>query len=341
MVCVGQFKRGKSTLINALVGAAVLPTGVTPVTSVVTIVRHGARLSARLRLQGRGWAACDPTAINLYVSEEHNPANEKRVAAIEVLVPSPLLRHGLCLVDTPGVGSVILANSEATRDFVPHVDAAVLVLGADPPITADELSPIETLAATVRDIIVTVNKADRHSPEERAEVARFTERVLAQSLARDVPVLHVSATAMLTGQPRAYDWETLVDRLTAMTRESGAQLLTAARRRETGRLAARLRGSLDEQHAALLRPLADTEQRAAALRDTVAGAERALIELAHLLDAEEAQLAKRFARREGCASLPSSRPARSLRRRWNNGARTWRLARRLCTATPSGASRSW
>lgn len=74
------------------------------------------------------------------VSEEHNPANEKGVTGAEVFVPSSLLATGLCLVDTPGIGSVSAANSAATREFLPRVDAAVLVVGADPPISGEELA---------------------------------------------------------------------------------------------------------------------------------------------------------------------------------------------------------
>ena len=104
VVCVGQFKRGKSTLLNALIDAAVLPTGVRPITTAVTVVRYGGRLAARVRFRGRDWQDCDPAALATYVSEEHTPGNEKDVAAVEVFAPSPLLRSGLCLVDTPGIG---------------------------------------------------------------------------------------------------------------------------------------------------------------------------------------------------------------------------------------------
>jgi len=79
VVCVGQFKRGKSTLLNALIGTSVLPTGVVPITAAVTVVRHGAQLAARVRFHDRDWEDCDPTALAIYVSEEYNPANEKAV----------------------------------------------------------------------------------------------------------------------------------------------------------------------------------------------------------------------------------------------------------------------
>ena len=92
VVCVGQFKRGKSTLLNALVSASVLPTGVVPVTAAVTVIRWGPRLAARVRFRDRDWEDCDPASLATYVSEDHNPGNEKDVTGVEVFVPSPLLR---------------------------------------------------------------------------------------------------------------------------------------------------------------------------------------------------------------------------------------------------------
>jgi hypothetical protein len=141
VACVGQFKRGKSTLLNALVGQSLLPAGVVPITTAVTVLRYGERVRARVRL-GAEWHDIAPSELAAYVSEEQNPANEKGVSVVEVFVPNSLLASGMCLVDTPGIGSVITANTEATRAFVPHIDAALVVIGADPPISADEVTLI-------------------------------------------------------------------------------------------------------------------------------------------------------------------------------------------------------
>jgi hypothetical protein len=74
-------------------------------------------------------------SISDYVSEEHNPENSRGVAAVEVFVPAALLACGMCLVDTPAIGSVFAGNTAVTRAFVPHIDAALIVIGADPPIS--------------------------------------------------------------------------------------------------------------------------------------------------------------------------------------------------------------
>jgi hypothetical protein len=296
VACVGQFKRGKSTLVNALVGEAVLPAGVVPVTSVVTVVRWGERRAARVRFGHRAWEDCDPGALETYVSEEHNPGNEKDVTGVEVFVPSPLLAGGLCLVDTPGIASVSVAGTAATRAFVPHVDAALVVLGADPPISGAELDLVEALAGTVGEMVFVLNKADRLPEAERAEAVRFTARVLGERLGRPIgPILQVSAAERLAGHGPPRDWAALVGRLEVLARDAGADLVRAAEIRETRALAARLLAELDQQQAALTRPLVESEAEVERRRRTAAAAERALEELGPRMTAVEDRLVRTLA----------------------------------------------
>lgn len=295
VVCVGQFKRGKSTLLNALVDTPVLPTGVVPITAAVTVIRYGDRLAARVRFRDRDWEECDPSALGTYVSEEHNPGNEKDVTGVEVFVPSPLLRTGMCFVDTPGIGSVSLANTEATRAFVPHIDAALVVLGADPPITGEELALVKDTEGIVRDVLVVFNKADRQSDTERAEAVRFTLRVLQAALQRPVgPILHVSATERVTEGRPTRDWNRLVERLETLARDSGAELVRGAQHRETTALIRTLLRELDEQRQALVQPIEESERHLASLRRAVADGARSLIDLGHLMSAEQEHLARTF-----------------------------------------------
>jgi len=208
VACVGQFKRGKSTLLNALIGQPLLPVGVVPITTAVTVVRFGDERHARVCVGDR-WREIAVDDIGAYVSEEQNPANEKGVSLLEVCVPHPLLASGMCLVDTPGIGSVITANTETTRAFVPHIDAALVVLGADPPISGEELNLIEEVSRGVPELIVVLTKADRYTETERREATAFARKVLAQRLGKLLPVFEVSATERLaTGGPTR-DWDAL------------------------------------------------------------------------------------------------------------------------------------
>ena len=149
VACVGQFKRGKSTLLNALMGESLLPSGVTPVTAVPTILRFGERCRARVRLRSGEWTDIAIADVEQFVSEARNSENQRGVAALEVFVPSPLLRDGMCFVDTPGIGSVFSGNTATTHAFLPHIDAAIVVIGADPPIAGDGLALVERVAKEI------------------------------------------------------------------------------------------------------------------------------------------------------------------------------------------------
>ena len=294
VACLGQFKRGKSTLLNALIGESILPAGVVPVTSAVTILRHGPMRWARVVLTSGDSRAIDVADLASYVSEEHNPENVKGVAAVEISVPSPLLASGMCLVDTPGISSVFAGNTAVTRQFLPHVDAVLLVLGADPPISGDELAMIAVVARETSEIIVVLNKADRLSPAENAEASAFAARILAARLGRPIdPILEVSAAERLTTVPTR-DWLRLVAALEGLAATSGAALLRSAQIRGLGRLAGRLLHDLDERRAALTRPQEESARRIVALHACAADAERELRDLAPLFEAEQEALVRSF-----------------------------------------------
>lgn len=295
VACIGQFKRGKSTLLNALVGRRLLPAGIVPITTALTVLRWGPALRARVRLE-REWLDVEVGALADYVSEERNPANRRGVSLVEVFVPSPLLAQGLCLVDTPGVGSVIRANSEATREFVPQLDAALVVLGTDPPISGEELALVEAAAAQAGALLFVLGKADRATAAERGEAVAFTRRVLAERLGRDPgPVLQVSASERLDGGGSAGEWDQLEEALRALAAAGGGPLLDQAAARGVARLAERLRHDLDQQRDALARPIVESERHVEALGACVADGRRALRELGFLLAAEQKRLLERYA----------------------------------------------
>jgi hypothetical protein len=296
LACVGEFKRGKSSLINALLGTTILPTGVLPVTSVPTIVRYGDE-GARVLQNGR-WHEIAPGQVVDYVSQDRNPGNRKSVVGIEVFLPHALLQGGLCLVDTPGLGSVFDANTASTHEFLPHIDAVLLVAGADPPISGEERALMTKLATQVGAVLCVLNKADRIRPEERAQALGFTQTVLEQAVGRAVePIYEVSAVAGERGPAAVHGWAELVDALARLPRESGRRLVAGAVRRGTDRLRTRLASLLDEERRALLAPLEESDRRLAALRELADSAERARRELTPLLEAEARRLRADFEHR--------------------------------------------
>jgi hypothetical protein len=298
VACVGQFKRGKSTLLDALLGEPVLPTGIVPVTAVPTVVRYGERRSARIRVAAGGWMAVPLAEIEEYVSEERNPENTKHIAGVEVFIPSPLLATGMCFVDTPGLGSVFAGNTAATRDFIPHIDAAIVVIGADPPISGDELAVVETVAAHVQDLLCVVNKADRVTERELTTATAFARRMLESRLRRPVPTIYeVSAIERLEERGPGRDWDTFVADLQKLAEDSGQSLTLAAKNRGLRRIADQLLRVVDEEREALLRPVEESQHRISAMRTTIADAEHSLNDLTYLLIAEQHRLSRIFAER--------------------------------------------
>jgi hypothetical protein len=292
VAAVGQFKRGKSTLLNALLEEQVLPTGVVPATALVTLVRYGAARSARARMLDGRLLPLAIAELADYVTEERNPGNRRGVALVEVTLPSAILRGGLCLVDTPGLGSVFASNAEATRAFVPQIDAALVVLGADPPISGEELDLAEAMGKQSAHQLFVLNKADRVPAEQCREAADFAQRQLAGRLSRPVgPLLQVSATEGLAGSPTR-DWQQVRRSLEVLAASSGAKLVETAKRRGLGRLALQLQRELVERRDALVRPLAESAARLVSLRETEAAALRAISDLGPLLDAEQRRLAR-------------------------------------------------
>jgi GTPase SAR1 family protein len=295
VACVGQFKRGKSTLLNAVCGQSVLPVGVAPVTAVVTVLRHGEQLGARVQFSGGSWRDIAPAELADYVTEDRNPENARGVAGVEVFVPSPLLESGMCLVDTPGIGSVFAGNTAATREFVPHIDAALVVLGGDPPISGEELALVHDVASRIEDLVFVMSKADRLSDPEREEALSFTRRVLAEKIGRKARgIFVVSATERLARAGTGRDFDRLLDTLGRLSRESGSDLVRGAEQRGARTLGQQLLHAIEEARGALTRPLVESERRIESLKECAAQAERSMSDLGYLWNAEQDRLRRAF-----------------------------------------------
>ena len=298
VACVGQFKRGKSTLLNALVGCAVVPTGFVPVTAVPTVIRFGDELRARVRMRDGSWQDVAMTGLKEYVTEEFNPENKKAVDGAEVFVPSSLLSSGMCFVDTPGLGSVFTGNTATTQAFIPHIDAALVVVGADPPIAGEELALVEAVGRQVRDLILVINKADRTTDPERAAAVKFTREILEKRLHRPMgEVFQVSAAERMESRGPLRDWEKLLASLQQLVGDPGRNLVRAACDRGLQRLSEQLLAMIDEDREALQRPIEESERRIALIKETISDAERSMRELAFLFMAEQQRISDLFVER--------------------------------------------
>ena len=180
VLVAGEAKRGKSTLVNALLGRPVLPVGVTPLTAVATTVRYGDIPRVDVRFTDGREEKHAHAALDDLVTERGNPANRRGIASVTVYADAPVLAEGVELVDTPGTGSVFAWDSEAAHDALEAMDAAVFVLTADPPVSASERDLLGRVAERSVMTFVVLNKADHLDGAGLAEAAGFTERVLSE-----------------------------------------------------------------------------------------------------------------------------------------------------------------
>jgi small GTP-binding protein len=178
LVVVGQFKRGKTTFINALLKADILPTAIIPLTSVITIVRYGDKVEAVVSFNNGSKKVIPIEEIQFYVTEKFNPKNEKNVKKVEIFYPSSYLKNGVLIVDTPGVASVHEHNTKTTYNYLPQADAAIFLVSVDPPLTQAELLFLQDLKKTVSHIFFVQNKIDMVDPPDREEALNFTKRII-------------------------------------------------------------------------------------------------------------------------------------------------------------------
>jgi GTP-binding protein EngB required for normal cell division len=203
VLVVGEAKRGKSTLVNALLGRDVLPSGVTPLTAVATTVRYGEDERAEVRFLDGHEEKQSLAVLPDLVTERGNPGNRRRIAGVTVYVPAPMLAGGVELVDTPGTGSVFESGTQTAHEALRSMDAAVFVLTADPPVSASERDLLEQVAGLSVTTFTVLNKADHLDEAGRAEALEFTRRVLAES-GRGGTVYPMSARAALGGRDAGF-----------------------------------------------------------------------------------------------------------------------------------------
>lgn len=192
VLVLGEAKRGKTSLVNALAGAELLPTGALPLTSVATVVRIGDGAHARARALDGSWRDLAPGEVTDLVSERGNPGNRERVDHVEVVVRSDRFPPGTEIVDTPGTGSVHELNTVEADRAREVLDLALLVVSVDPPISRAELDLLAEAHGVAARSSVVVNKTDLVESRQVDEVVGFTRAVVADRLG-EMPVFALSA----------------------------------------------------------------------------------------------------------------------------------------------------
>lgn len=295
LAVLGQFKRGKSTLLNALLGEAVLPSAVVPLTAVPTFLKPSPARRIEVAFaddrEPEVFDAADAEELSArlaeFVTEERNPHNVLNVEHVTVHHPAPVLASGAVLIDTPGIGSTYKHNTEATLNFLPQCDAAIFVVSADPPITEAEVEFLRQVTERVPRLFFVLNKVDYLDEREREEAIGFVRGVLERELCSECEVVPLSARRGLAARQAgdADGWErsgcaALERALERFVADELVAVLHEAVRQKAARLCAEIASHVALKRSLALMPLEELRERAASFRAAVAEAVRQR-EIAH------------------------------------------------------------
>lgn len=202
IVVVGEKKRGKSSLINALVGRpGLVPVDVDVATNVHIVVGHAPHALARVHdesspPQGRE-IPLDEVVEYAALEPGTHRARHGGVSQVEVLTPSPLLAHGLTLIDTPGVGGLVAGHAAVTLAALDRADALLFVVSGHGELTASELAFLERAVDRVAAVVFALTQFDQ-APGWREILGRNHELI-----ARHAPRLGGAPWFVVNSRARA------------------------------------------------------------------------------------------------------------------------------------------
>jgi GTPase SAR1 family protein len=302
LTVVGQFKRGKTSFLNALLGADVLPVAILPLTSIVTILQYGDRPYAEVVFQSGTRELIGLDTLTDYVTEKGNPRNARGVSHVEVFYPSEYLRGGVALIDTPGIGSVYSHNTQVTYDFLPQIDAAIFVTSPEPPITSTEIEFLSEVAGHVRRVFVILNKTDLLTDGQIQEVLEFTRRSLPDEIAPGPDSWFAVSAARALRAKRTGDgaelaasgFVTLEEKLNEFLVSEKTRVFYGSAARNTLKLIADLRLGIELRIQAEQMPLDELRAKLAELERHLAHAEQQREDSQVLAESAVARLASVF-----------------------------------------------
>jgi len=276
VVVLGLFKRGKSTLINALIGEQIAPVAITPLTAIITFFQYSDTRKVEIVFENNSTQIVPVSNIAAYVSEDLNPENMLKVKQVNVWVPAVILKN-LVLVDTPGLGSLHENNSETTVSFIPKIDAALFVLSADLPMSKADGEFLKSISNRVPKLIFLLNKKDLLNAEELEQLRAFNIKSIAKQTGANISsidLLPLSAKQYLASSSEELRFESGITGLkNKLLKLEGAEANNLIQEAATKRIQAVVNQNiqlLNLQLRAYHTPIKDIEAQMEQLRQSLA-----------------------------------------------------------------------
>ena len=279
LVVVGEFNHGKTTFVNALLGASILPVGVTPTTAVIHHLEHAETPRADIVHANGDRTPLPFEEVRTFAVGGSHEGTAREVKHLEVGYPAELLRERIVLVDTPGVNDLSLQRADITYSYIPRSDAVLFLLDAGQPLKESERVFLqEKLIAQSRDkIIFVVTKRDIWSDEEQAEALRYIRKELGK-LVRAPMVFPVSAELALEGRVDESGMPELLAHLTRFLAEERGRILLDNALGEGLEASKLLRRGVDARRRAVAMSSEELTRRIGLIEKDLAGQSRTIEE---------------------------------------------------------------
>jgi GTP-binding protein EngB required for normal cell division len=285
LVVLGEFNHGKSTFVNALLGADILPVGITPTTASINHVVYSASPTARVVLTTGESRHLEAGQIKEWVTVAGGRASE--VSYVEVGFPSELLQNNVVLVDTPGVNDLNEQRAEVTYGYVPRADAVVFLLDAGQALKDSETEFLRSrVFEAARDrLIFVLGKMDMLSADEKPAVIDYVKTGLAK-LTPDPVVFPLSAKDWAKSHDPESGMPELLAYLERFLARDRAQVILDNAAADAARTAGYLENNLGVRMRAYDLDIGDLETRIAAVKDQLDTSKRKLDELHIRIEAD-------------------------------------------------------
>ncbi len=190
LVVVGEFSRGKSTFVNAMLGRRILPSSIKPTTAVISKISYDDEPTYKLHYRNSNMPVQEisaekfseliaPKETNLIEKIQAQLAFNKQseldsISYAEIGYPLDFCRENVNVVDTPGTNDLNAGRIEITYNYVEKADAVILVLAANNPLTASELEFLKerVLGNQIKDIFFIINYKDALNSHQEEEVVK-------------------------------------------------------------------------------------------------------------------------------------------------------------------------
>jgi small GTP-binding protein len=275
LVVLGEFNHGKSTFVNALLGKALLPVGITPTTATINHIVWGDEPRARAVLRDGGTEEVNPRDLDQYVTLDGE--HSEKIRYVELSYPAGILENKVTLVDTPGVNDINEARAEITYSYIPRADAVIFLLDSTQVLKNSERSFIQQrLLRRTRDkLIFVLGKADLLDETEAEEAMAFATEHLAE-LVEDPVVFAISPRQFLEGERDKSGMEPFLDFLRSYLSEQRVRVLLDNAIADGHRTISYVRSTLGIKRASLELDLEELTRRIAEVRRRLDGSQQNL-----------------------------------------------------------------